>query len=316
MTCFFKLHFQVTLLPHGCMNSFMFLLWEQERERKGKSYQLCFWIIFFPTYCFSFTFSGLHCSIPTFEREYHSIISSWPKYSPTQPKARSWYPLHGISSAGNTGHGEDLEHLSHLSHGHLLWSPQLLNYLLTLLPSACATLWDKVKEKLLNNHFWHERAPGIPVEHRLTKPVCTLVVTTEFRLVTCSKGELEQIWAGERRHDEVTTLFHHRAAPAYRKSSWCPSVPTGLSLASHKQYLNLPITSLFFGLWSKSSKNIDNCCGTVIIWCSVWIFRWHKYLVTHSQRDRGDPALQCLTSRHTAPHKIHPAPGQDFATWS
>lgn len=55
---------------------------------------------------------------------------------------------------------------------------------------------------------------------------------------------------------------------------------------------------------------------TVVIWCSVWIFRWHKYLGTDSQRDRGDRTVQYLTSRHTAPHKIHPAPGQDFATWS
>lgn len=60
--------------------------------------------------------------------------------------------------------------------------------------------------------------PGIPVQQRLTKPACTLVVTTEFRLLTCFKGELEEIQAGERHHDEVTTLFHHRAAPAYRKS--------------------------------------------------------------------------------------------------
>lgn len=157
--------------------------------------------------------------------------------------------------------------------------------------------------------------PGIPAEHRLTKPVCTLVVTTEFRLVTCFIGELEQIWAGERRHDEVTTLFHHRAAPAYRKSSWRPQSHLD-SVLHPRSDIWTSITSLFFGLWSKSFKNIDNCCGTTVIWCSVWIFRWHKYLGTHSRRDRGDTTLQYLTSRHTAPHKIHTAPGQDFATWS
>lgn len=175
--------------------------------------------------------------------------------------------------------------------------------------------FDKVKEKLLNNHFCHERAPGIPVGHRLTKPVCTLVVTTQFRLVTCFKGELEQIGAGEGRHDEVTTQFHHRAAPAYRKSSWCPQ--SHLSSVFHpRSDIWTSITSLFSGLWSKSSKNIDNCCGTMVISCSVRIFRWHKYLGTHSRRDRGDTTLQYLTFRHTAPHKTHPAPGQDFATWS
>ena len=67
------------------------------------------------------------------------------------------------------------------------------------------------------------------------------------------------------------------------------------------------ITSLFFGLWSKSSNNnIESFCGTTVIWHFVWIFRWHKYKGTDSQRDRGDTTLQHLTSRCTAPpHNAH-----------
>lgn len=164
---FFKLPFQVTILPNDCINSFMFLLWWQRRERKGKSSQPCFWSISSPNNCFFFTFPGLHCYIPTFETECQSISSSWPKCSPMQSKARSWYPLHGTSSAGNTGHGGHLKYMSHLSHRCFLWSSQLLNYLLTLLHSTCATLWQR--EKLLNNHFWHERAAWHPCGTQIDK---------------------------------------------------------------------------------------------------------------------------------------------------
>lgn len=157
---FLKLHFQVILLPHGCINTFMFLQWGQERERKGKRSQLCFCNIFFLTTAFL----SLAYYIPTFETEYQSISSSWLKCSSTQSQPKCWYtcPLHRTSSAGDTGHGGHLKHLPHLSHGFLLWSPQLLNYSLTLLHSTCATLWqsqrEAVKQSLLT---WKSRLASL-----------------------------------------------------------------------------------------------------------------------------------------------------------
>lgn len=74
------------------------------------------------------------------------------------------------------------------------------------------------------------------------------------------------------------------------------------------------IASLFFGLWSKSSnKNVDSCSGTMVIWHFVWIFRWHKYLGTDSQRDRGDTSLQHLTSRRAASPRNARSTAQDLA---
>lgn len=215
-------------------------------------------------------------------------------------------PSPWASSAGNTGHGGHLKHLSHLSHGCFLWSPQLLNYLLTLLPSTCATFWqskrEAVKQSLLTRGAQHPC--GTQTDKACLHSGCHNRIQT---------GGLFQRWTWCRW--KASRWGHHRTAPTYRKSSWHPQSHLD-SILHPRSDIWTSITTLFFGLWSKSSKNTDNCCGTVIIWWSAWSFRWHKYLGTHSQRDRGDTTVQYLTSRHTAPHKIHPAAGQDFATWS
>lgn len=136
--------------------------------------------------------------------------------------------------------------------------------------------------------FDMKEPPGIPVEHRLTKPVCTLVVTTEFRLVTCFKGELEQIWAGERHHNEVTTLFHHRAAPAYRKSSWHPQAHLD-SVLHPRSDIWTSITSLFFA--SDLSPS-----GILIIavepWLSDVLFEFLDGTNTWGHIDKGTEVIQ------------------------
>lgn len=108
---------------------------------------------------------------------------------------------------------------------------------------------------------------------------------------------------------KVSWWGHYPISPQSIHSNTAHVLQSRLDWVLHprRSDISTSITSLFFGLSSKSSNNnIESFCGTTVIWHFVWIFRRHKYKGTDSERDRSDTTLQHLTSRCTAsPHNAH-----------